>query len=136
MIFTAGMLPCPQNFVPKSRVFKEPMRKGAFVFIADRKRGRPQSVEGKATQPARYRPPETEPVRDGDRTVGLGPEMQKAKTIDESSPPVTVIDQNSVRWTDAAKLLIVRFAEWAGWLTSVEEGVVQAYLRSHTVSKL
>lgn len=104
------------------------------MFIADRKRGRPQSVGSKA-QTKRYDPPETEPVGDGDRTAGLSLEMQKAKTMDELSLPVTVMNRNSVRWTDAVKLLIVRFAEWAGWLTSVEEGAVQAYLRSHTVSK-
>ena len=125
----------PSEFRISITDIKEQARKGGiWMFIADRKRRRPQTVGIKA-QPAPERKPKTEPVRDGDRTVDLGPEMQKAKTIDELRSPVSVIDRNSVSWTDAARLLIVRFAEWAGWLTSVEEGVVQAYLRSHTVSK-
>jgi hypothetical protein len=102
------------------------------VFIADRKRGRPKSVGIKA-QPAQYKSAGTKPAPD--RKVGQDSEMQKAESIDELSFTVTVTDQNSVRWTDSVKLLVVRFAEWAGWLTSVEEADVQAYLRSHTLSR-
>lgn len=89
---------------------------------------------GTKAQPAQYESAGTKPAPD--RTVDLSDEMHKADAIDELSSAVTVIKRNSVTWTEAVKILIVRFAEWAGWLTSLDEGVVQAYLRTHTASKL